>query len=83
MERNAPWITCRMGKKVYLLARDEKAYYLIEVGKNLDYATEEWLESQGVSEALLKNYSCLLRIFHERSCLVLVIPAASPAMRCV
>ena len=55
MEINAPWITCRMGKKLYLLARDEKAYYLIEVGKKLDYATEEWLEQQGVSEALLKE----------------------------
>ena len=55
MEMNAPWITCRMGKKLYLLAKDEKAYYLIEVGKNLDYATEEWLEQQGVSEMLLKE----------------------------
>ena len=55
MEINAPWLTCRMGKKVYLLAKDEKAYYLIEVGKNLDYATEEWLEQQGVSEELLKE----------------------------
>lgn len=52
---NAPWITCRMGKKLYLLAKDEKAYYIIEVGKKLDYATEEWLEQQGVSEALLKE----------------------------
>lgn len=55
MEMHAPWITCRMGKKLYLLAKDEKAYYLIEVGKNLDYATEEWLESQGVSQELLKE----------------------------
>ncbi len=55
MEMNEPWITCRMGKKLYLLAKDEKAYYLIEVGKNLDYATEEWLEQQGVSEMLLKE----------------------------
>ena len=52
---NALWITCRMGKKLYLLAKDEIAYYLIEVGKNLDYATEEWLEKQGVSEILLKE----------------------------
>lgn len=55
MEEYAPWLTCRIGKKVYLLAKDKKAYYLIEVGKNLDYATEEWLERQGVSEALLKE----------------------------
>ena len=55
METNPPWITCRMGKKLYLLARDEKAYYLIEVGKRLDFATAEWLEQQGVSEALLKE----------------------------
>ncbi|MBR6595241.1 MAG: hypothetical protein IKK72_01525 [Oscillospiraceae bacterium] len=55
MEMNAPWITCRIGSKLHLLARDEKAYYLVEVGKNLDYATEEWLESQGVSEELLKE----------------------------
>lgn len=55
MELNAPWITCRMGKKLCLLARNVKAYYIIEVGKKLDYATEEWLESQGVSEELLKE----------------------------
>lgn len=55
MEMNAPWLTCRMGKKMYLLAKDEKAYYLIEVGKNLDFSTEEWLEQQGVSEMLLKE----------------------------
>lgn len=51
----APWITCRMGKKLHLLAKDEKAYYIIEVGKHLDYATAEWLEQQGVSEELLKE----------------------------
>lgn len=55
MGMNVPWITCRMGKNLYLLAKDENAYYLIEVGKNLDYATEEWLEQQGVSEDLLKE----------------------------
>jgi hypothetical protein len=55
MEMQAPWIVCRMGRKLHLLAKDEKAYYVIEVGKNLDYATEEWLESQGVSEELLKE----------------------------
>ena len=55
MEMNAPWITCRMGKKLYLLAKDDKTYYLIEVSKNLDYAMEEWLEQQGVSEELLKE----------------------------
>ena len=51
----APWITCRMGKKLHLLAKDEKAYYIIEVGKHLDFATAEWLEQQGVSEKLLKE----------------------------
>ena len=50
-----PWITCRMGKKLHLLAKDEKAYYIIEVGKHLDYATAQWLEQQGVSEELLKE----------------------------
>ena len=55
MEMQAPWIVCRMGRKLHLLAKDEKAYYIIETGKKLDYATEEWLESQGVSEELLKE----------------------------
>ena len=55
MEKHAPWIRCRTGMTQILLARDEKAYYIIEVGKKLDYATEEWLESQGVSEELLKE----------------------------
>ena len=55
MEKHAPWILCRTGKKLALLAKDEKAYYIIEVGKKLDYATAEWLESQGVSEELLKE----------------------------
>lgn len=55
MEMYAPWITCRMGKKLNLLAKDDKAYYIIEAGKNLDYAMEEWLEQQGMSEALLKE----------------------------
>lgn len=55
METQAPWLTCRMGKKVCLLAKDEKAYFIIEVDKRLDYATEEWLEQQGVSEQLLKE----------------------------
>ena len=55
MEMHAPWITCRMGQKLYLLAKDEKACYLIEVGKKLDYATEEWLESQRISQELLKE----------------------------
>ena len=55
MEYREPWITCRMGRKVHLVAKDEKAYYVIEVGKHLDYETEQWLEQQGVSEALLKE----------------------------
>lgn len=55
MEINAPWITCRAGKKRCLLAKDEKAYYIIEVDKKLDHAAEEWLEQQGVSEMLLKE----------------------------
>lgn len=55
MEMNASWITCRMGKKLHLLAKDEKAYYIIEIGKKLDFATAEWLEQQGISEELLKE----------------------------
>ena len=55
MEEYVPWLTCRMGRQLYLLAKDVKAYYLIEVGKNLDYATEECLQQRGVSEELLKE----------------------------
>ena len=55
MEERIPWLVCRMGKKCCLLAKDEKAFYIIEVGKNLDWETEEWLLRQGVSEALLKE----------------------------
>lgn len=55
MEMQEPWLTCRMGKKLFLLARDATAYYIIEVNKRLDYATEEWLMQQGVSEELLKE----------------------------
>lgn len=55
MEYPAPWITCRMGRKLHLLAKDERAYYIIEVGKRLDFATEEWLQRQGISEELLKE----------------------------
>ena len=52
---SAPWIICRSGKKVILLARDDKAFYIIDAGKNLDYATEEWLERQGISEDILRE----------------------------
>lgn len=55
MENSQPWIVCRMGKKVFLLAKDDKAFYIIEVGKRLDSETEEWLQNQGVSEELLKE----------------------------
>lgn len=55
MEEPMPWLVGRIGKKCWLLAKDEQAYYLIEVGKNLDWETEEWLMQQGVSEALLKE----------------------------
>ena len=55
MEYPVPWITCRMGNKLHLLAKDERAYYIIEVGKGLDFATEEWLQQQGISEELLKE----------------------------
>lgn len=55
MERHAPWIECMEKNCNCILARDEKAYYIVKVGKRLDYATEEWLESQGVSEKLLKE----------------------------
>lgn len=49
------WIKCRVKDKKCILARDEKAYYIIQVGKGLDCATEEWLEEQGISEELLKE----------------------------
>lgn len=55
MEEHAPWLVGRIGKKCWLLAKDEKAFYLIEVGKNLDWETEEWLLRQGISEELLKE----------------------------
>ena len=55
MEMHTPWLTCRVGKKVSLLARDDKAYYIIEVGRRLDYAMAECMERQGVSEELLKE----------------------------
>lgn len=49
------WIKCRVKDKKCILARDEVAYYIIQVDKGLDYATEEWLEQQGISEELLKE----------------------------
>lgn len=52
---HGPWLECLEKDKVCILAKDEKAYYIIKVGKRLDYATEEWLEQQGVSEELLKE----------------------------
>ena len=55
MENQIPWLVCRTGKKCCLLAKDEKAFYIIEVGKNLDWETEEWLLRQGISEELLKE----------------------------
>lgn len=55
MEEQTPWLVGRIGKKCWLLVKDDNAYYLIEVGKNLDWETEEWLMRQGVSEALLKE----------------------------
>ena len=55
MEYQEPWLTCSRKGKVYLLAKDESAYFLIEVGKSMDYSTEEWLQQQGVSEELLKE----------------------------
>ncbi len=55
MEAQEPWLVCRRSGKVYLLAQDDRGYYAIEVGKRLDYATEEWLQQQGVTEELLKE----------------------------
>lgn len=52
---HGPWIECLEKDENCILAKDEKAYYIIKIGKKLDYATEEWLESQGVSEELLKE----------------------------
>ena len=50
-----PWIECMEKDTQSILARDENAYYIIKVGNGLDSATAEWLEMQGVSEALLKE----------------------------
>ena len=55
MEVQAPWLVCRVGKKCCLLAKSETAYFLIEVGKNLDWETEEWLQNQGITADLLKE----------------------------
>ena len=55
MESQEPWLVCRKSGKTYLLAKGEGGYYGIEVGKRLDYATEEWLQQQGVTEELLKE----------------------------
>lgn len=55
MENQTPWLVCRAEKQCCLLAKDEKAFYIIEVGKNLNWETEEWLLRQGISEALLKE----------------------------
>lgn len=65
MEFQAKWLTCRHKNRMYLLAQGETGYYAIEVGRNLDYATEEWLYQQGVTEELLKEllltYQCFPR----------------------
>ncbi|MBQ8621287.1 MAG: hypothetical protein IJ422_03135 [Oscillospiraceae bacterium] len=55
MEYRELWLTCQKGSKTYLLAKDEKAYYIIDVDRHLNYDTEEWLIQQGISEALLKE----------------------------
>lgn len=55
MEYNEPWLTCRSKGRLYLLAKSEDAYFAIEVDEGLDYATEEWIQQQGVSEILLKE----------------------------
>ena len=55
MEVQTPWLVCRAGKKCNLLAKDDNAFYIIEVGKNLDWETEEWLQNQGITADLLKE----------------------------
>lgn len=55
MDAQTPWLVCRAGKKCNLLAKDDNAFYIIEVGKNLDWETEEWLQTQEITEDLLKE----------------------------
>lgn len=55
MEEQMPWIVCRDEKNCCLLAKDNNAFYIIEVGKSLNRELEEWLQVQGVSEDLLKE----------------------------
>ena len=55
MDKQTPWLVVRDGKKCCLLAKNANAFYVIEVGKNLDWETEEWLMRQGISETLLKE----------------------------
>lgn len=55
MEEKIPWLQCRTGRKCCLLARDEKAFYLIEVGRRLDADTEYWLIHHGISEQVLQQ----------------------------
>lgn len=52
---NIPWITCQKGSKTYLLARDQKSFYLIDVDRRLDHATEEWLAENGISDRMLQE----------------------------
>lgn len=52
---HGPWIECVEKDRKCILAKDEKAYYIIWVRKGLDFATAEWLEQQGISEPLLKE----------------------------
>jgi len=54
MENQCPWLMGRMGKKCCLLAKDENAFYLIEVGKKPDRKTEEEL-LRGISGERLKE----------------------------
>lgn len=61
------WLVCNRKGKSYLLARDDHAYYAIEVGKRLDEATEEWLYQQGVSEKILQELLLTYQTFPKAS----------------
>lgn len=49
------WIKCRKDGKNCILARDDKAYYIIRLVKGLDHDTAKWMKQQGISEELLKE----------------------------
>lgn len=50
-----PWLTCSEKNKLFLLAKDDNAYYLIAADKKLDIAAEETLKNKGVTERILRD----------------------------